>query len=60
MPFSRAPIGESQNHRIDQNHIEIQGYELTFDKDDTGFNRLGTDGEVRYEATGIVPTDGTL
>jgi len=55
-----APIGEDSNDRIDQNHIEIQGYELTFDSDDDGFNTLGSDGEVRYEATGIVPTDGVL
>lgn len=53
-----APIGEDGNHRINQNHIEVQGYEVVFDSDDRGFNTLGTDGEVRYEATGIVPTDG--
>lgn len=55
-----APIGEDQNHRIDQNHIEIQGYEIVFDSDDRGFNDLESDGELRYEATGLLPTDGSL
>jgi hypothetical protein len=57
---SYAPIGEDQNQRLNQNHIEIQGYEMTFDSGESGFNTLGSSGDIRYEATGILPTDGTL
>ncbi len=57
---SYAPIGESQNHRINQNHIEVQGYEVVFDSGEAGFDTLGSNGDIRYEATGILPTDGTL
>lgn len=52
-----APIGEDQNQRLDQNHIEIQGYEVNLGSD---FSGLGSSGDLRYEATGILPTDGTL
>ena len=57
-----APIGESQNMRLDQNAIEIQAYAVNFDSGDSGFNTLGADadGEIRYESTGIVPTEGVL
>jgi hypothetical protein len=57
---SYAPIGEAQNHRLNQNHIEIQGYEVVFDSGELGFSDLGSGGDIRYEATGILPTDGTL
>lgn len=53
-----APIGEDKNQRLDQNHIEIQTYEVVFDS--SGFDNLGSGGDIAYEATGILPTDGTL
>lgn len=52
-----APIGEDRNQRLDQNHIEIQTYEVVFDD---SFSGIGSGGELAYEATGILPTDGTL
>lgn len=55
---SYAPIGERQNMRINQNEIEVQAVEVTFDS--RGLNTLGSDGELRYDSTGILPTDGNL
>jgi hypothetical protein len=55
---SYEPIGHDQNQRSNQNHIEVQGYELTFTE--SGFDSLGDGGVVRTEATGLVPTDGSL
>lgn len=57
-----SAIGHDQNQRLDQNHIEIQGYEVTFDSDREGFGSLGPDkdGALRYESTGLVTTDGAL
>ncbi len=56
-----SPSGHDQNQRNNQNWIEVQGYEITFEGD--GFtDTLGPDsnGELRVEATGLIPTDGSL
>lgn len=55
---SYAPIGERQNMRTNQNAIEIQAVEVTFDSN--GFDLLGSNGALRYESTGILPSDGAL
>lgn len=51
-----APIGHDQNLRLDQNAIQIQGYNVTFDS--AGFSNLGSGGELVYDASYVVPTDG--
>jgi len=55
-----SPSGFDRNQRLNQNHIEVQSYEVTFD--DPGFENLGdqTNGELSYPSSGIVTTDGTL
>lgn len=54
------PIGYDQNQRLNMNHIEIQGYEGTFDSGTSGFSNLGDGGQLRFESTGILQTDGAL
>lgn len=55
-----SPSGFDRNQRLNQNHIEVQSYEVTFE--DTGFGELGADanGELSYPSSGLVTTDGTL
>ena len=52
---SYAPIGHDDNQRLDQNHIEVQGYEFNFD----GGISVGG-GDLRLESTGLLTTDGQL
>lgn len=57
---SYAPIGHDQNQRLNQNHVEVQSYEVTFDGDSTGFSNLGDGGALSYPSSGLVTTDGAL
>lgn len=57
---SYSPSGFEENQRLNQNHVEIQSYQVTFDSDAAGFSGLGDGGQLEYPSSGLVTTDSAL